>query len=94
MEGDELIGACVDLDVAGGVIEGGDVCLDVEGGRAFRGKGVPAGREGAQLGVAENGDPVKASGSRSGLRLLHWESGAGEAIRTPDINLGKVALYP
>ena len=22
------------------------------------------------------------------------ESGAGEAIRTPDINLGKVALYP
>ena len=37
---------------------------------------------------------VEASGSRSGLRLLHWESGAGEAIRTPDINLGKVALYP
>ncbi len=75
-------------------MEGGSVCLDVEGWRALRGKGVPAGREGAQLGGAVAGGPVEASGSRSGLRLLHWESGAGEAIRTPDINLGKVALYP
>ena len=23
-----------------------------------------------------------------------WENGAGEAIRTPDPNLGKVVLYP
>jgi hypothetical protein len=44
------MGACVDLDVAGGVMEGGGVCLDEEGWRALRGKGVPAGREGAQFG--------------------------------------------
>lgn len=42
----------------------------------------------------EGEETAEGCGSRSGLRLLHWESGAGEAIRTPDINLGKVALYP
>ena len=25
---------------------------------------------------------------------LHMKTGAGEAIRTPDPNLGKVVLYP
>ena len=31
---------------------------------------------------------------RVGLHFPEVENGAGEAIRTPDINLGKVALYP
>jgi hypothetical protein len=28
------------------------------------------------------------------MKLLDWETGAGEGIRTLDPNLGKVVLYP
>ena len=31
---------------------------------------------------------------RPGMAVVFEENGAGEAIRTPDPNLGKVVLYP
>jgi hypothetical protein len=43
----------------------------------------PAGR-GAQERLARIGDPIEG----------RKENGAGDEIRTHDINLGKVALYP
>jgi hypothetical protein len=39
------------------------------------------------------GGPVPKSPTSSPLRKLE-EIGAGEGIRTPDPNLGKVVLYP
>src|SRR5690606_34522097 len=38
-------------------------------------------------------DSGNDNGPRRGRRSA-WEPGAGEAIRTPDPNLGKVVLYP
>jgi hypothetical protein len=39
-------------------------------------------------------EDLKGKKARLTAGLLKFSTGAGEAIRTPDPNLGKVVLYP
>ena len=82
----ELVGEVVEARGHGVGLRMGEGVGVRQGRRCWK-----AGRDGAQLGEWWTGcgewEPVW-------IAVAPLGSGAGEAIRTPDINLGKVALYP